>query len=534
MTALLERATPQPAAHRAPPAAPAPTLPWSIARSLTPPRVSSRTLTFAPLAAILLIQTVVALRLRSSAWGDEGLYAFAGHEEIAHLLHGTDISSFHYGSYFSGAPALYPVLSGFLDGIGGLALVRAFSLVCMLVVTVCAFLLGETLFGRRAGTWGALIFATTSSTLYLSHFATYDALCLALISVAMIIGVRLRGPGSAVVAGLLLALAMGVKYAGALWVPSALVLPVLVQWGERPVRAVGRALLTAAVSAGAVALALALWGGSVLAGITSTTTSRDPLLPISRFGLVHATVQTVGWTLLLIGIGAVVALRRAEGVRVGVRRWLLVALLTGTAVLAPVHQIQIRELAALYKHSDFGLVFAAPLAGLGVHRILTALAARARILAIPVLLAVTVISFSGVRHAGWLFGLNPVNPAVVSAAMAVSATHTGAVNVQVASNEPAAIQYYARFQASQKDWTFGSPAAIKYSAYSEVVLNDVIIGVPKQDIIHRELLAAVRANPRYVLVWSGLVHPGQGDSRWYVWERVPAPATGAAAAAAAP
>jgi 4-amino-4-deoxy-L-arabinose transferase-like glycosyltransferase len=510
MTALLERATPQPAAHRAPPAAPAPTLPWSIARSLTPARVSSRTLTFAPLAAILLIQTVVALRLRSSAWGDEGLYAFAGHEEIAHLLHGTDISSFHYGSYFSGAPALYPVLSGFLDGIGGLALVRAFSLVCMLVVTVCAFLLGETLFGRRAGTWGALIFATTSSTLYLSHFATYDALCLALISVAMIIGVRLRGPGSAVVAGLLLALAMGVKYAGALWVPSALVLPVLVQWGERPVRAVGRALLTAAVSAGAVALALALWGGSVLAGITSTTTSRDPLLPISRFGLVHATVQTVGWTLLLV------------------------ALLTGTAVLAPVHQIQIRELAALYKHSDFGLVFAAPLAGLGVHRILTALAARARILAIPVLLAVTVISFSGVRHAGWLFGLNPVNPAVVSAAMAVSATHTGAVNVQVASNEPAAIQYYARFQASQKDWTFGSPAAIKYSAYSEVVLNDVIIGVPKQDIIHRELLAAVRANPRYVLVWSGLVHPGQGDSRWYVWERVPAPATGAAAAAAAP
>jgi hypothetical protein len=52
------------------------------------------------------------------------------------------------------------------------------------------------------------------------------------------------------------------------------------------------------------------------------------------------------------------------------RRALLGVVLTGTALLAPAEQIHIHTLVSLQKHVGFGLFFAAPMAGVGLVRIM--------------------------------------------------------------------------------------------------------------------------------------------------------------------
>jgi len=59
-----------------------------------------------PLLTVLALQTVLSLRLMWSktAFNDEALYLWAGHLELAHILHGTPVPAFQ--TYFSGAPAV--------------------------------------------------------------------------------------------------------------------------------------------------------------------------------------------------------------------------------------------------------------------------------------------------------------------------------------------------------------------------------------------------------------------------------------------
>ncbi|NED92617.1 hypothetical protein G3I76_72760, partial [Streptomyces sp. SID11233] len=52
------------------------------------------------------------------------------------------------------------------------------------------------------------------------------------------------------------------------------------------------------------------------------------------------------------------------------RRALLGLLLTGTAFLAPAYQIHLQTEVSLFKHVGFGLLFAAPMAGLGMSRLI--------------------------------------------------------------------------------------------------------------------------------------------------------------------
>lgn len=74
-----------------------------------------------PLLSVLALQTVLALRLMWSKTGfnDEALYLWAGHLELAHILHGTPVPAFQ--TYFSGAPVIYPPLGALADNLGGLA-----------------------------------------------------------------------------------------------------------------------------------------------------------------------------------------------------------------------------------------------------------------------------------------------------------------------------------------------------------------------------------------------------------------------------
>src|SRR5262249_28077812 len=140
---------------------------------------------------------------------------------------------------------------------------------------VTCFLWGTArrLVGNRAALVAAAAFATLAGTAFLGAFATYDALALFLLTAATWIAVRAVGVGGGSVpspagwraivllgmyyflAGVILGLACGVKYAVALFVPLALLVAALTAWRELGRRSAAVALLAALTG---VALTLAV------------------------------------------------------------------------------------------------------------------------------------------------------------------------------------------------------------------------------------------------------------------------------------
>jgi hypothetical protein len=330
------------------------------------------------LLAIVCLQAVLSLRLRNTAFEDEATYLYAGHMELEHILHGSPLQG-NYASYFSGSPVLYPVLGAAVDQAGGLALARALSLVEMLGITALLYSLTRRLFNERIGLCAAGFFAVTESAIFLGNFATYDATCLFLLAFAAWIMVRtasFRWPVF-LLAALPAALAVGVKYAGLLFVPTIAVLPVLTGWPERGRRVLWYPLAFGAAVAGLLLAALRLGGQAYTTALQSTTTNRaQGTTPVSTILRESAEWGGVLFVLAVIGTIAYIWRVRTEpdekiapaGGRF--RRAALGVVLTGTALLAPTDQAHLHTDISFLKHIGFGLFFAAPMAGVGLARIM--------------------------------------------------------------------------------------------------------------------------------------------------------------------
>lgn len=329
------------------------------------------------LLGILCLQAALSLRLRNSAFQDEALYLYVGRLEIVHLLHGAPLRV-NYADYFSGAPVLYPVLAAALNAVGGLALARALSLVEMLAVTAMLYSVTRFLFNERTGLCAAALFAVTESAIFLANFATYDATCLFLLASGTMLAVRTsrsRWPlcllGAPVVA-----LAVAVKYAGLLFVPTIAVLPALAGWPALRRRALVYPPAFCAVVAALLYVGARLGGHAYLAALSSTITSRAQGATPAPVVL-RESVEWGGVVTVLAVIGAVAYARRTrtepdEQIAPSggpVRRALLGAVLTGTALLAPAYQLHLHTDISLHKHVGFGLFYAAPMAGVGLARL---------------------------------------------------------------------------------------------------------------------------------------------------------------------
>jgi len=328
------------------------------------------------LMLILLIQALLSLRNSNTAFEDEALYLYSGHLELAHLVYGQPVDDF--ASYFSGAPVLYPVAGAFMDQLGGLFAARLLSLTCMLAATCLVYLIGRRLFGTKSALCGAALFGTTASAIFMGGFATYDAPAVFLLALAGWIVVR--GASSSwpyyVVAVFPLVLAVGTKYASLLFVPTVIVLAGVSAlphqgWRWALVRPVSLTLMVASMAYGALRLA----GPTYVHGIEQTTTNRAQggtstqtlLTEIAKWG---APVFAAA----LLGAFYYVFRPRADDPVSGPRlslfsRAAMASLMLGTALLAPVNQLRIHTDVALQKHIGFGLLFAAPLAGYGVVRL---------------------------------------------------------------------------------------------------------------------------------------------------------------------
>jgi hypothetical protein len=330
------------------------------------------------LLCILALQAILSLRLHNTAFEDEALYIYSGHMELEHLLHGAALQG-SYASYFSGSPVLYPMAAGFLNALGGLTAARMLSLAEMLSITALLSSMSRRLFNERIALCAALLFSVCESAIFLGNFATYDATCLFLLSLAAWIMVRTAGFRWPVflLAAPVAALAVCVKYAGLLFVPTIAVLPALAGWPLRGRRVLLYPPLFVAAVAGLLYGALRLGGKTYMTAISSTTTQRAQGLT-SVTTLLKESAEWGGVIFVLAVIGTIAYVRRIRtepeeliapaGGRI--RRLCLGLLLTGTALLAPAYQAHLHTDISFQKHIGFGLFFAAPMAGLGLARLL--------------------------------------------------------------------------------------------------------------------------------------------------------------------
>jgi len=326
-----------------------------------------------PLGLVLAVQAVCALRLDNSAFQDEALYIHTGRLLINSWMGGEG----PYGrpeTYFSGAPQLYPVWAAVLDGVGGLHLVRAFSMLCMLSATVAVAWTADTLVKGRArraprigpGLLAAMVFALSASVLFLTHFATFDAPSFALIAWAMALmtwsSVRRTSLLWSGLVGAACALAVFLKYSSAIDVPFVLALGPAAAWTARRRGSLARAVVATTTCVCIIAASILTWARPLLDGLRFTTTGRSATVPESSLSLVEDVLRWDGIPLLLILMGLVLMVRGQP---------LVAAVLGLGALAAPAYQIHLGESVSLHKHVVLGLVLGAPLAGAGLSRLTT-------------------------------------------------------------------------------------------------------------------------------------------------------------------
>ena len=313
-----------------------------------------------PLPLILLVQAIASLlALRNTAFQDEALYLLAGRQIFLSWMGKTPYLE-PYGLYFSGYPSFYPVIGGSLDSLGGLEAARLFSLLGMLIVTTCVYFITIQFFDRRSALFAAFFFACEGSVLFLGRLATYDAFCLCLLALAVMLSLRASKASSAqsvLALGPLLVLAVAAKYAGLLFVPTVLALLGWWTWKHRGLEEMfvrlGIALFSLVASGFIFFLNM---DKQVLTGLSLTTTNRTSSGAASMLVIQHiAMMEGIFFGLGLLGL-----------LFWGTRRLPGGLLFFGSALLVPLYHTYKGELVSLDKHLAFSMFFLAPLAGFAI------------------------------------------------------------------------------------------------------------------------------------------------------------------------
>ena len=388
------------------------------------PGWAARTQRSWPLLAVLAAQAALSLRLvwANTAFQDEALYLRAGNLEWAHWLHGSPIPDFP--AYFSGAPVIYPPVGALVDSIGGLTAARALSLGLMLGVTSLLWATTARLYGRRAALLASGLFATLAGTQFLGAVATYDALALLMVALAVWLGVRSSDLGPCPRALLLvlcsctLAAADAVKYAAALFTPTVLAVVIFATWRRRRgTVAVAAGLTVLGAWLALILVAIAIGGHGYWLGIRVSTLSRSPATTPAAEVLQRAYVWT-SLIMVLAVLGAVLASRRETSGK------FLPAVLAATGLLVPVTQARLHTTVSLQKHVVFGAWFAAIAAGYALARLSRVDPGHgwAAVMALPIAASTL---FGSMGQAAALYGAWPNSANVIRVLSSATRTHPG-------------------------------------------------------------------------------------------------------------
>ncbi|MEU1051101.1 glycosyltransferase family 39 protein [Streptomyces sp. NPDC005876] len=484
----------------------------------------------AVLLCILVIQAVLSLRLSNTAFQDEALYLAAGHAELDHLLNGTRLP-LDYAAYFSGSPQLYPVLAALVDGAFGLAGARGLSLAFMLGTTALLYSFSRRLFNERAALAAAALFAVTQSTIVMGYFATYDAAALFLLALATWIVIRTdRAPAAAVLlAAPVAVLAVGVKYAAALYLPTIVVLALLTALPRRGAKSAVLRVVLLGAGMGAI-LAAGVYATDLMDGVRQTTTDRAHGTDTAAF-LLRQSAEWGGLMFLTAVGGALSYARRSRmnesplahrldnpGWR---RRALLGLLLCGTAMLAPAYQIHLGTSVSLFKHIGFGLLFAAPMAGVGVTRLV---GAHFRYPQLGIMLWTAVLCL-GIAQSDWRFGVWPDSTRMIEAID----QHVDAKGHYLSST-PEVPVYYLREKTSHRQWAsvFGMEYTNKKGKYltgdaayraalREGEFDLIVMDGHTNPRVDALVAKAVRGNPHYRLLADVPFRNSSGQGEYRIW-----------------
>jgi Dolichyl-phosphate-mannose-protein mannosyltransferase len=401
-----------------------------------------------PLIAVLAVQVLLSLRLiwSNTAFQDEALYLRAGHLEWARWLHHTPIPDF--SAYFSGAPIFYPPLGALADSIGGLAAARILSLCFMLGVTSLLWATASRLYGRRAALLAAGLFATLAGTQFLGAFATFDAMALFLLALAVWLGVRSANgqlwtrTALLVTSGVTLAAADVVKYATALSTPVVLAVVALAVWRLHA----GGAWLTALLTLLGtwlmlIVAAIVAGGGGYWRGVTTTTLGR-PQSDIPVTTVLQSSYIWTGLILVLAFLGVVLAVRGET------RGNFLPVVLAIAVLLVPAGQALLHTTVSLQKHVVFGAWFAAIAAGYAMARMsrIDQGWGWAPVMALPIAAATL---FGSMGQAAALFKVWPNAAGVVSTLRSAIRSHPGNYLAEDYDVEA----YYLRAEAPWPRWS---------------------------------------------------------------------------------
>jgi hypothetical protein len=493
------------------------------------------------LIAVLVLQAVLAVRLHNTAFEDEALYLYAGHHEIAWLLHHTPTYD-NYASYFSGAPFLYPVLGAAADGLFGLEGARALSLVFMLGATCNVWGVTRRLYGRPAAACAAALFAVAAPTLFLSRLATYDPMSLFLLSLSLriVVATARRRAGWVLLAVPPAVLAVGTKYAGLLFVPTIVLVAVFAgRFGGRKrdtgearrrgwIAAVGRGLLFVVCFGGLVYGWLRLLGPDYVTGITSTTTDRASGGDSNGYILSLAAQLGAGVGALgFIGVWVDARLARRNGSGRGeiVARSLLSLALAGTALLAPAYQVHLHTATSLQKHVGFGLLFAAPVAGVALAALLRVGARDPRRLFAGLLVSLT-LTWGAIEQSDQLYDGWPNSSAMV----ADLKTQVRPVTDRILAEEDEVPRYYLSSLTEPYQWysTFSFTYTTKQGkvlsglpAYQQAIADQyfglVVLRFGPTAALDNEIDGPLMAQKGYTLIAKIPDSDEYGTGYYYIW-----------------
>ncbi|WP_330459311.1 hypothetical protein OIB37_22025 [Streptomyces sp. NBC_00820] len=379
-------------------------------------------------------------------------------------------------------------VSGLLAGAGP-AGARALALVWALGATALLYGTTRLLFNARAGLAAAALYSALESTAFTGRYACLHSLSLFLLAASLWLLARTRqaGPAAVLLAAPFAALAPFAAYAAALYLPTLTVLAVLTAYRFRGAGAFVRGALFAVATGVLCAVGQALHGSPHGWNARGTDSAAHLLRESAEWG---------GIVLLVAVVGAVGYARRARmgempwavGDAPGtVRRTALGLTLCATALLAPLYQAWLGNGSSLHLHLGFGLLFAVPMAGLGISRMMGAHFRYPQI-GIMIYVAALVIGMAQTREL-----YRPPDSAAMVRVLRPLADGEGSY----LTDEPEISAYYLRAQTEPAQWhraPHGTAlaAAVREGTYDVIVLRSATVPPQLHGSRHYRLLAVLR------------------------------------------
>lgn len=340
---------------------------WTAAPSRRRDRVSR-----ALLLTILLMQALLSLRLRNAVSPDEALLLNTGRQYLDRMREGTAITETDTASSY-----LHPMVAAAIDGLAGPAGARLFSLLCLLGATAALYSLARRLFNERVALFTAASFAVVEPTLFLGNFVSPDPPAIFMLALAGRLAARLdRSPAwHVLLVAPAAALAVLISPTAVLLLPAVVLLAVLVAGrGHGPGRSLGWgaglvAVLGATLAAAAVGVGMPVAPDPAATGTDAPQTVLRTAASLGGLLFLLAVLGTIFYTHRdRMGEAPILPDERPSPSRAW--RLALGTVLSGAALAVPGYALLQHTSADLHRQLGYGLLLAAPMAGVGIARII--------------------------------------------------------------------------------------------------------------------------------------------------------------------